>query len=281
MSFYRPTNLDDALTACARGGARVLAGGTDLFAATDRASLAGDIIDLTAVPDLGGVSRDKAGWRIGATTTFSQIIMAAPDLPRAFNGLRTAAAEVGSVQIQNTATLAGNLCNASPAADSVPPLLTLDAEVELVARAGTRRLPLAQFITGIRKTALRPGEIVAAIHIPEKSTAGHAAFVKLGARKYLVISIAMVAVRLTLSGGKSTSAAVAVGACSPVATRLGRLERAMLGCSPANAGAWATALNASIETDLAPIGDIRADAPYRRKAVAHLIDQAIQKAATQ
>src|SRR5690606_23592351 len=121
-----------------------------------------------------------------------------------------AALEVGSGQIQNVASIAGNLCNASPAADGVPGLMVLDAEVELRSATTTRRLPLEKFILGNRRTALAPGEMVTAIRVPKASTSGTSAFVKLGARRYLVISIAMAAVRLTVEDGRVGSAAVAV-----------------------------------------------------------------------
>ena len=139
------------------------------------------------------------------------------------------------MQIQNAGTLAGNLCNASPAADGVPALLVLDAEVELASAAGTRRLALADFILGNRKTARRPGELVTAVRIPKASAAGRSHFVKLGARRYLVISIVMAAARLAVDeAGLVSEAAIAVGACSAVAQRLPALEAALLG-EPADA----------------------------------------------
>jgi CO/xanthine dehydrogenase FAD-binding subunit len=126
------------------------------------------------------------------------------------------------VQIQNSGTVAGNLCNASPAADGVPPLLALDASVELASVAGTRRLKLDDFILGPRRTARRADELLAAILIPKPRAAAHSHFLKLGARRYLVISIAMVAAAIESERGKITTARVAVGACGPVAQRLRR-----------------------------------------------------------
>src|SRR5690606_35270448 len=123
--------------------------------------------------------------------------------------------------IQNMASVAGNLCNASPAADGVPGLLVLDAEVELRSASATRTLALGDFILGNRKTALRPDEMVTAIRVPKTSTDGASAFEKLGARRYLVISIAMAAVRVVADDdGRVSSAAIAVGSCSAVAQRL-------------------------------------------------------------
>src|SRR6478672_6123269 len=119
--------------------------------------------DVTGIAALRGISANPAGWRLGATTTWSELIETA--LPPLFDGLKQAAREVGGRQIQNAGTIAGNLCNASPAADGVPCLMALDAEIE-IAGAVPRRLPLRQFITGVRTTALAPGELVVAIHVP-------------------------------------------------------------------------------------------------------------------
>ena len=145
MPYDRPDALPDALAILARGPRTVLAGGTDLFPATAAPELPGPILDVTGIPELRGISRGAGGLRIGACTTW----IGDPPTPpcrRAFDALRAAAAEVGGRQIQNAGTIAGNLCNASPAADGVPPLLALDAEVELASAAGApppaaRRLP--------------------------------------------------------------------------------------------------------------------------------------------
>ena len=115
-----------------------------------------------------GIRRDRTAGGSAPPRPGRELIEA--DLPPLFDGLKQAAREVGGRQIQNAGTIAGNLCNASPAADGVPPLLALDAEVELAGRAGTRRLPLGEFITGNRRTALAPGELVVAIHVPQTRT---------------------------------------------------------------------------------------------------------------
>ncbi len=277
MTYHRPTSLRDALDARAKGGLRVLAGGTDIFPATDGRDLAGDILDLSAVTDLGGISATPDGWRIGASCVWREVIAA--DLPPAFGALKQAARQVGSVQIQNRATVAGNLCNASPAADGVPPLLVLDAMVELASSRQTRLLPLEDFITGPRRTALLPDEIMLAIHIPQSASRGIAAFSKLGARAYLVISIAMVAVKLELKGGLVRAARVAVGACSPVARRLTGFEAALVGCAPQTPSAWMADLRDDIAATLSPIDDIRASGGYRAGAVAELVARTIEQAA--
>ncbi len=223
-AYLRPHRLEEALAALARPHT-VLAGGTDFYPARVGRSIHEDVLDISGIAALRGLAADASGWRLGATTSWSELIEA--DLPPLFDGLKQAAREVGGRQIQNAGTLAGNLCNASPAADGVPCLLALDAEVEIAGPTGRRCLPLRQFITGARRTALAPGELLVAIHIPRPEHDARSAFLKLGARRYLVISIAMAAATLEIADGRVVSARIAVGACSPVAERLPALEAAL------------------------------------------------------
>lgn len=272
FDYVRPATLSDALAAAA-SGARVAAGCTDLFAATRRQTLTAPhgVVDVTGVSELAGIARTPAGWRIGGATRWATIRDA--DLPPAFDGLRAAAAEVGGAQIQNAGTIAGNLCTASPAADGAPPLLTLNAAVEIASAGGTRALPLASFLTGPRRTALAPGEIVTAVTIPD--AAGRSAFLKLGARRHLVISIAMVAVRIVERDGAVAEAALAVGACGPVATRLPEVEAGLIGAPLAAARIDEAAVAAA----LSPIDDIRATAAYRIGAATTLLRRALAELA--
>lgn len=276
MGYERPETLDAALAALAEGGRTVLAGGTDLYPATDRPGLKGAVLDVTGIAGLGGIARGPEGVRIGALARWSEIAAAA-DLPPAFDALRAAAREVGSVQIQNAGTIGGNLCNASPAADGVPPLLALDAEVELASVRGVRRLPLGAFLTGVRRTARAADELVTAVHVPAAAVAGRSAFLKLGARRYLVISIAMVAARLVVAEGRIAAAALAVGSCSPVAARLPSVEAALVGL-PAERAAAAVGDGAAA-AHISPIDDVRGDAAYRLRAAAELVRRAVAEAA--
>lgn len=277
MAYHRPTVLTDAFGILADTNARILAGGTDIFPAQSGRELRGEVLDISAIAELGGISQTDAGWRIGATATWSDVAKA--PLPPAFAVLQQAAREVGSLQIQNSATIAGNLCNASPAADGVPALLVLEAEIEIGSQGEGRRLPLSKFITGVRETALKAGEIVTALHIPQSAAQGASAFRKLGARKYLVISICMVATRLELADGVIRKAAISVGSCSPVACRLPDLESALIGCRYDNPLAWRAVLEQQVGTLLSPIADVRADTPYRKTAAAELINRTISDAA--
>jgi CO/xanthine dehydrogenase FAD-binding subunit len=272
MAYARPDNVKDALEMRASGDWRVLAGGTDLYPATQRQVLDGDVLDITAIPDLRGISTSHTHTRIGAATTWTDIIKA--DLPAAFDGLKQAAREVGAAQIQNAGTIAGNLCNASPAADGVPPLMPLDAQVVLQSSAQTRSLSLSQFIQGNRQTALERDELVTAIDIPNAATTGQAAFLKLGARHSLVISIAMVAARVSLTRDEIDAIALSVGSCSAVAQRLPELERNLTGLTVPNAAKTAAQ---STSDALAPITDIRATANYRTDAVPELIARVLTR----
>ncbi|WP_069300212.1 FAD binding domain-containing protein [Neptunicoccus sediminis] len=265
--YFQPTTLDQAVQDAQTERVRILAGGTDFYPMQGDRLPDVPILDVTRVDGMAGVTRTTDGWRIGGATCWSDLIRA--DLPPAFDGLKAAAKEVGSVQIQNAGTVAGNLCNASPAADSVPPLLTLDAQVELTSTSGKRLMPLADFLLGVRKTALRQGEILTAVHVPDVR-AGHSAFRKLGSRKYLVISIAMVAVLIEVQSGKICKARVAVGACSPVAQRLPALESDLCG-----QGKVAGLVTPDHLSTLTPIDDVRGSASYRLEVLAPMIEQAI------
>src|SRR5579863_4446551 len=226
--YLRPKTLQEAVSVLAGSGGQILAGGTDFYPALGERLPQGDVVDITALREIRGISFEPEHIRIGGLTTWTEVIRTR--LPPALGALKAAAREVGSVQIQNRGTVAGNLCNASPAADGVPPLLALDAEVELASAAGTRRIALAEFITGNRKTRRRADEILAAVLVPRRMENAASAFRKLGARKYLVISISMVAaVILADESGRVAEAHVAVGSCSSTARRLSALENDLAG----------------------------------------------------
>lgn len=269
--YARPKTLDEALALLDEGAWRVVAGATDFYPALGSKPLQEDILDINGLAELRGLRESPGHIVIGARTSWTDIH--STELPPAFAALQQAAREIGAIQIQNVATVAGNLCNASPAADGVPPLMTLDAEVELRSQSGARTLPLDAFILGNRRTARLPNELVTAVLVPKASTVGRSAFVKLGARRYLVISIAMAAARVAFDlNGRIAQAAIAVGACSAVAQRLRKLEAALID-QPAGA---VTEIAASISFDeLAPIDDVRGSAGYRREAAREIVIRAL------
>jgi CO/xanthine dehydrogenase FAD-binding subunit len=279
-TYLRPRTLSEALHALASGASdpssqfSVLAGGTDFYAARTGQPIVEPILDITAVPELHGVSDEGSQWRIGATTTWSDIVRM--DLPAQFRGLQAAAREVGGIQVQNTGTVAGNICNASPAADGIPVLMALDAQVELSSLSAKRIVPLTGFVLGSRKIARQPHELVTGVLIPKRRR-GHSSFLKLGHRRYLVISIVMVAAVFETDGdGVITYAGISVGSCSAVARRLHSLEKKLLG---KKVGGDLPALAA--EDDLAlltPIDDVRGTGAYRRDAALTLVKRAIEEA---
>lgn len=261
-------SLEQALHALAAEPMPILAGGTDFYPALRDGPAPESVLDVTCVEGLRAIKETEDGWSIGAATTWTDIINA--PLPRAFDGLKAAAREVGSIQIQNSGTLAGNLCNASPAADGVPPLLTLGATVELASSRGQRTMPLSTFITGPRATQLADDELLTAVHVPRMSDTARSGFCKLGSRRYLVISIVMASVTLVADEhGRLSDVKIAVGACSAVACRLMQLEKALIGQSiQADILSFVTP---GMLSELSPIDDVRGSGQYRLNAVQQIV----------
>lgn len=283
VAYFRPNTLDEALELRAGRPVTVLAGGTDVYPArTTRAAWGstahGDVLDITGLSHLRDITSNDAHWRIGALTTWSDIVRAS--LPPAFDGLKRAALEIGGRQIQNRGTLAGNICNASPAADGVPMLLALDAQVELTSILGQRTLTLSEFIDGYRHTACRPDEIVTGIIIAKLPEASRGHFLKLGARRSLVISTVMVAVVLVPLPGTTriADARIAVGACTPVARRISSLEAALMGQPIDEHLADRACPNQFAK--LAPIDDVRASAAYRQSMALEVTRETLRQIAT-
>ena len=279
-AYARPQSLRDALGLLSDRPHRILAGGTDVYPADAAAVGWGrpgldhpdspPVLDITGIDALAGIRRFPDRVELGALVTWTEAIES--DLPAWFDCVRLAAREVGGRQIQNRGTVAGNLCNASPAADGVPALLVLNARVRLRHRGGSREIPLHEFTTGNRRTRLQPGELMTAIVIPSPSGAARSTFLKLGARRYLVISIAMMAACLELRHGRIRDARLSVGACSEVAQRLTGLEARLEGVPGTDAP------DIVRDEDLAPLSpldDVRASAAYRRHGARVLVRRAL------
>jgi len=271
--YFRPRTLHEAVDTLTRHGGQILSGGTDFFPSLGERPISSPLVDISGVAELRGVSIGSDEVRIGGLTTWTDVLRT--PLPRCFDGLKAAAREVGSIQIQNRGTVAGNLCNASPAADGVPPLLALDAEVELASQAGLRRLPLEQFLVGNRKTARRADEVLSAVIVPRGLDDARSAFLKLGSRRYLVISIVMVAAVVQVDAeGRIARARVAVGSCSAVAQRLLQLEQSLVGQGAVRG--FSDRVAPGHLAGLAPIDDVRATADYRHDAALTLVRRALE-----
>ena len=266
--YLRPTSLDEALAALAERPWTMLAGGTDVYPANVGRPISEDVLDVTGLPSLRAISVGDGVVRIPALATWTDVVRA--DLPAAFDGLKAAARSIGGVQIQNRGTLAGNLCNASPAADGLPNLMALGARVELASAGGVREVPVDEFVVGNRRTVLRADELVTAILVPSPVSSARSTFLKLGSRAYLVISIASVAAVIDVGGdGRVASARIVVGACSEVPMRLGAAEARLIGevASPS--------VEAADLELLSPIDDVRGTAAYRRDVALTLVRRAV------
>ncbi len=250
----------------------VLAGGTDLYPAHVGRPVALPVLDLSAIASLRGIREDANGWILGATTTWTDVIRA--DLPPLFHALKSAAREIGGVQIQNAGTVVGNLCNASPAADGTPALMALGASVVLASEGGDRELAVEDFVLGNRRTALEGGELVVAVRVPKRSPRCRSAFIKLGGRRYLTISMTMVAVVIDRDdAGRVVYAGAAVGSCSAVARRLPALEVKLVAVS--SGSDLAALVDTTDLAPLTPLDDLRASAAYRLDATQTLLRRAL------
>lgn len=272
--YLRPTNLREALGALAERRWTMLAGGTDVYPAHVGRPIVEDVLDVTGLPELRRITVDDELIRIPALATWTDLVRA--DLPPAFDGLKAAARSIGGVQIQNRGTLAGNLCNASPAADGLPNLMALDARVELASSAGRREIAIGDFVVGNRQTVRRSDELVTAILVPAPSTTARSTFLKLGSRAYLVISIASVAAVIDVGrDGRVASARIVVGACSEVPMRITKAEARLVGevASPSLAGA----VEPGDVAGLTPIDDVRGTATYRWDVALTLVRRAVSE----
>jgi CO/xanthine dehydrogenase FAD-binding subunit len=272
--YLRPTSLDEALAALAERPWTLLAGGTDVYPAAVGRPITDDVLDVTGLPSLRGITTAAGVVRIPALATWTDVVRA--ELPPAFDGLKAAARSIGGVQIQNRGTLAGNLCNASPAADGLPNLMALDARVELSSTAGRREVPVGEFVVGNRRTVRRPDELVTAILVPAPTPTTRSTFLKLGTRAYLVIAIASVAAVLDVGAdGNVASARIVVGACSEVPARVVAAEARLVGRSASPS--LAAEIDAADLAVLTPIDDVRGTAAYRRDVTGTLVRRAVSE----
>lgn len=266
----RPRSLEEAVRFLAEDPGLVPAAGcTDLMVRgplelhrLDR------VMDLLGIPELCGIREVQGGIEIGATTPFSEIRRSAA-IRAAFPALADAAALVGGWQIQNRATLGGNMANASPAGDSLPVLLVLDAVVVAAGARGEREIPYAGFHTGYRKTALLPGEIVARVRLPHLPESSVQAFRKVGTREAQAISKVVAALVGRISEGRIAELRLAAGSVAATPVRLRAAEDAVRGMAPGSEAADLAGREAARE--VTPIDDVRSTAEYRRFALERVI----------
>jgi len=273
--YARPETLEEASALLEEYGAdaRVLAGGTDLIVRLRRGqALPRIVIDLKRVSSLhSGIVEAGAGLRVGALAMMSQIIED-ERMRHHFPALVEAARVVGSVQIRNRATLAGNICNASPAADTAPPLLIFEAVVNLFSKAGRRAVPVAEFLTGPGRTVLERGEIVESIDLPLPPRPSGAAFGRVTRRYGVDLATINLCCLVTASG----QARLAYGAAGP-RPFLVRDESGVLTNPDGDPGAWDPVLRRLLE-QASPISDVRSSRDYRQAMLLVMSRRALRAA---
>ena len=279
FDLLRPKTLPQALDMLAEEGAMPIAGGTnvvvDLRAGKHHPRV---LVDVARLPGLRGIRRDNGHLVIGGGTMISDLLHD-PLIVQHAPALAEAASLFANPLIRNRATVAGNLVDASPAADTAPPLLVLDAEVELSSRAGTRRVPLADFLVGVRKTLRRPDELLTAVRVLLPDAASRAShFHKLGLRKADAISVLSVAVAVTWDAvGRCTAARIALGALAPRPLRAAAAEDILCGQALTPALVAEAAHLAGEATR--PIDDIRGTAAYRREVTEVIVRRLLMQVA--
>ena len=261
-------------------GTRLIAGGTDLIPFMRAGRLAPQVlVDIGRIPSLRGIWREDGWLRVGAATTHAELVRS-PLVREMVPMLAEAAGHIGSQQVRNRGTIGGNICTASPAADTVPPLLALGAMVRVVSRKGERRLPLEAFLHGPGQTALQPDEYLADVWIPLPSRRPAQAFLKIGQRNAMAISLVNGAVALSLRDGVIDHVALALGAVAPTVVRCRATEAMLCGrqLQPALLSEAAEAVRQSIR----PISDVRGSCAYREYLAVvvarRLLEQAVRQA---
>lgn len=267
--WIRPATLEDALGArAAHPDYLLLAGGTDVMVgARDRPPPPG-VIDLFGLPGLRGVEPRGDRLRLGAATTYAELLGSALVRER-LPALAAACREVGAVQIQERGTIGGNVANSSPVGDTLPVLLALDAEVELGSPGGARRVPYHAFCTGYRRIDLRPDELLVALEVPLPGPGVRQFWRKVGTRRAQAISKVMAAAALGLGAdGRIEHARLAMGAVADRPVRLRRTEELLVGATPGEE--LAARVRERVGEEIRPISDVRSTAGYRLLAAANL-----------
>jgi CO/xanthine dehydrogenase FAD-binding subunit len=270
MEFLQPRSLEEALAAKAeRPEAVPIAGGTDVMVELNFDHRRPEaVLDLARIPELATWDREDGRLRVGAGITYTRAIA---ELAGALPGLAIASRTVGSPQIRNRGTIGGNLGSASPAGDCHPPLLAMGAEVEVASPAGRRRVPIGEFFTGPKKSALGPSELICAVHVP--AATGPQQFAKIGTRNAMVIAVCSFALVLDPEQGR---VGTGIGSAGPTPLPATEAERFLEGvlddeglwASRAPIGASASARFGELVAAAArPINDVRGTAAYRVHAL--------------
>lgn len=269
QSYHTVRRLDEALELLGQdpGAARIVAGATDIILELERGLRPGvrTLIDITRVPDLDHITLDEQGWiHMGPMVTHNHCAGSPLIVERAY-ALARACWEIGAPQIRNRGTVAGNLITASPANDSIPPLMALGAQVSLRSAAGERIVPLRDFYTGVRQTVMRDDELMTDIAFKAPSEHARSNFIKLGLRRAQAIALVNIAVVLELQGERIEQAAITLGSVAPTIVHAEQAEQYLAG-KPLDDEAIEQAGRLTIQA-AAPIDDVRGSARYRKAMV--------------
>ena len=280
IDVLKPRDLDDALDMLHENpnGLKIVAGGSDIIVQLrDGVIKPSRLLNILPVKELRYVRKSGDRVQIGALATYNDIVTSRLTLDHAWP-LVQAAKQIGAIQLQNTATLGGNLGNASPAGDSLPPLYALDAVVVTQSKVGKREIPIEQFFTWYRKTALKPDELIVAVHFKALAEDDRGAYMKLGLREANAISIVDVAtvLRGRSSGETFDEARVALGAVAPNIRRARACEQALTH-KPITREIMKNAATLAVQ-DAVPIDDIRGSAQYRKDVVVSLVYESLDEA---
>ena len=258
-----PESFEEAVagTSAARGDVRVLAGGTDLLVQLRSRTVQPDlVVDIKRIPGVRDIIAEDGGWRIGAAVSGAEL-GAHDGVKRDWPGVTEALNLIGSTQIQSRATLAGNLCNGSPAADSVPALFAAGARVAIVGPGGRREVPVEEIPAGPGRTTLEPGEIVAAIILPRRGAGGGDAYLRFIPRTEMDIAVVGCGVSMVVEGDRVTEARVALGAVAPTVILVPEAAGAIVGTALDESAL--EALAAACSAASRPIDDRRGTVEYR------------------
>ncbi len=277
FDFDEPETVDEAvrLLSAGAGRAKILAGGTDLLVQMKmERSAPASVVSISRIPELTAIAWHEGELRLGASVTIHAVESLA-FLESQLSALAEACRSFSSTQVQSMGTLGGNLANASPAADSAPALIALDAELELAGPNGRRRLPVADFFRGPGKSALAAGELITAVLVPSPTQGTGSAFLKIG-RVSNDIAKASVAVALVRGHGRVGSCRLAFGSVGPTPMRSRAAEALLTG------QVWSEELVAeaaqAAASEIAPIDDLRSTARYRRDVVRVMAADALRVA---
>jgi aerobic carbon-monoxide dehydrogenase medium subunit len=279
FEYFAPTSLGEAFTLFARYGDRAqpLAGGTDLLVEIKEQLRRADyLVDIKKIADLSGLSfGENGGLRIGALATAREVEIS-PLVREKYASLAQAVRELGSIQVRHRATIIGNVCRASPSADTLPPLIADGAEALIGSARGERRLLLEDFFTGPGKTVHAADELLLALEVPAPAPHTGKVYIKHGRRKAMELATVGVAVTLGRENGLCSDLRIALGAVAPTPIRARKAE-ALLRGKRLNSALIEAAARAAVD-ESRPIGNVRASAEYRREMVGVLTRRAIEQA---